>query len=175
MPPVVYLAGPAVFHPAAAALYRYLKEVCAEHGLEGLAPTDGAEAWDGLPPERQATAIRAANIDKIRRAGALIACISPFRGPGADAGTAWEMGFAEALGKPVLSWCEDTRPYLERVPHDRDADGRAFCRQHGMLVEDFGGLDNLMLTAGPLAPVTDFAAAVRQAAGLLGTADTNSR
>lgn len=160
----VYLAGPAVFHPAARALFDYLKEICAEHGLTGIAPLDGESSWAELPPDRQAAAIRQANIDKISACDVVIACISPFRGPGADAGTAWEMGYAEALGKPVFCWCEDPRPYLDRVEHQRDQDGRAFCQIHGMVVEDFGLVDNLMLTAGPHAPVTEFEAAVRLAA-----------
>ena len=165
--PKIYLAGPAVFHPAAKALFTYLKEICAEHGLEAVSPLDGENHWACLAPAQQAAAIRQANVDKIRACDAIIACISPFRGPGADAGTAWEMGYGEALGKPVLSWCEDSRPYLERVESQRDDDGRSFCQQHGMIVEDFGLVDNLMLTAGPLPPVADFTDAVKQAAALL--------
>lgn len=163
--PTVYLAGPAVFHPAARHLFDYLKEVCARHGLVGVAPLDGL---DGLSDGQQAAAIRRANIDKLNRCRAVIACISPFRGPGADSGTAWEMGYAEALGKPVVAWSEDSRHYLARVEHDRDDDGRVFCRQHGMLVEDFGLVDNLMLAAGPHPVQPDFEAAVRLAAGLVG-------
>lgn len=165
--PTLYLAGPAVFHPAAKALFEYLKEICAEHGLDGVGPLDGDVDWAALPREQQAAAIRQANVDKIRGCDGVIACISPFRGPGADAGTAWEMGYAEALGKPVFSWCEETRPYIERVEHQRDEDGRSFCQQHGMIVEDFGLVDNLMLTAGPFAPLADFTEVVKQAASVL--------
>lgn len=168
--PTIYLAGPAVFHPAAKALCQYLKDVCAEHGLTGLSPLDddGDGPTPDMDPTAKAAAIRAANIAKIRRADAVIACISPFRGPGADAGTAWEMGFAEALGKPVLAWCEDARPYLERVEHQTDDDGRAFCTLHGMEVENFGLLDNLMLTATTPTVFADFDAAITAAARMLG-------
>ena len=165
--PTVYLAGPAVFHPAARALFDYLKEICGEHGLEGVTPLDGAADWAGLPAGRQAAAIRQANIDKIRGCDGVIACISPFRGPGADAGTAREMGYAEALGKPVFLWCEETRPYIDRVEHQKDEDGRAFCQVHGMVVEDFGLVDNLMLTAGPFPPHADLADVIKQAAAVL--------
>lgn len=165
--PKVYLAGPAVFHPAAKALFQYMKEICAENGLLGIAPLDGEADWQDLPLAQQAAAIRQANIDKIRECDAVIACISPFRGPGADAGTAWEMGYAEALGKPVFSWCEDNRPYIDRVEHQKDDDGRAFCQVHGMVVEDFGLVDNLMLTAGPHAPLTELDQVIKQAAKLL--------
>jgi nucleoside 2-deoxyribosyltransferase len=162
----VYLAGPAVFHPAARALFDYLKEVCATHGLTGIAPSDGLDSLDSLPKDQQAAFIRAANVEKIKACDVVVVCISPFRGAGADAGSAWEMGYAEALGKPVVAWCEDMRPYVERVPHQRDDDGRVFCQQHGMLVEDFGLVDNLMMTAGPIPVQGDFEAAVRLAASL---------
>ncbi|MGE5547125.1 MAG: nucleoside 2-deoxyribosyltransferase [Solirubrobacterales bacterium] len=164
----VYLAGPAIFHPAAKALLDYLRETCSKHGLEAITPLDGTVSDVGEDAEalEQARAIRQANVDKIRVCDVVIACTSPFRGPGADAGTAWEMGYAEALGKPVIPWCEDTNQYLARVPHDRDDDGRVFCLQHGMLVEDFGLSDNLMLTAGIIPVQPDFETAVRLAASL---------
>lgn len=164
--PKAYLAGPGVFHPAASHLFAYLKEICAEHGLEGVSPLDGDTFGEHLTPAQKAAMIRQANVDKIRACDVVIACISPFRGPGADAGTAWEMGFAEALGKPVVAWSEAVSAYLERVPHDRDPDGRLFCRQHGMVVEDFGLVDNLMLTAGPVPVEAGLEDAVRLAAQL---------
>jgi nucleoside 2-deoxyribosyltransferase len=163
----VYLAGPAVFHPAARALFDYLSDVCAEHGCEAVRPVSEQEL-DGVPAAEQAGFIRARNMEKIAAADAVIACISPFRGAGADAGTAWEMGYAEALGKAVVAWCEETSSYLDRVPHDRDAAGKPWCRQHGMLVEDFGLADNLMLTAGALPVQRDFAEAVKLVAASRG-------
>jgi nucleoside 2-deoxyribosyltransferase len=166
--PSVYLAGPAVFHPAAKAIFEYLTEICATHGLNGVSPLDGAAYMADLDPAAKAAVIRRNNIAKLRACDLVIACISPFRGPGADAGTAWEMGFAEALAKPVVAWCEETTLYVERVPHDRDDDGRLFCKQHGMQVEDFGLLDNLMMTATTVPVQPDFEAAVRLAAKMLG-------
>ena len=158
--PSVYLAGPAVFHPATKALFEYLKEVCVTHGLVGISPLDGGADLANLDPAEKAAAIRSNNIAKIRSCDLVVACISPFRGPGADAGTAWEMGFAEALGKPVVAWCEETSVYLDRVPHVRDNDGRLFCNQHGMQVEDFGLVDNLMMTASPMPVQSSFEAAL---------------
>lgn len=161
-----YLAGPAIFHPAASVLLDYLKEVCTKHGLIGISPVDGLAELGAVDATKRAAFIRQSNIDKIRAADMVIVCISPFRGPGADPGSAWEMGYAEALGKPVIAWSEETQPYLARVPHDRDEDGRIFCLQHGMQVEDFGLVDNLMLTAGPIPVQPDFESAVRLAASL---------
>lgn len=164
----VYLAGPAVFHPAAKAVFEYLVEICGKHGLTAVTPEIGDLDLSALDKAGQAAAIRALNLDKIGAADAVLACISPFRGPGADAGTAWEMGFAEALGKPVVAWSDEAGDYRSRVPADADDKGTFWCRQHGMIVEDFGLTDNLMLTAGaqPVAP--DFEAAVKTVAALLG-------
>lgn len=165
--PKAYLAGPAVFHPAAKALLDYLVEICGQHGLAGVAPFEPEAAQQALPPAELAALIRLGNMERIRDSDVVIACVSPFRGPGACPGTTWEMGYAEGLGKPVVAWSEDMRPYMERVPHDRDADGRLFCRQHGMLVEDFGLVENLMYAAGTCAVQPDFEAALRQARSLV--------
>lgn len=169
--PIVYLAGPAVFHPAVKALFKHMVEVCAEHGLTAIIPFGGDGSQDALlaslSPTERATAIRAGNIERIASCDVVLACISPFRGPGADPGTAWEMGYGEALGKNVVAWCEDSQDYMARVPHDCDDDGRIFCRQHGMLVENFNLPDNLMLTAGPHGVQCGFEAALTFVAALL--------
>ena len=164
----VYLAGPAVFHPAANHLFEYLVDVCTKHGLEAVTPQVMGVDLSALDPAGKAAAIRQLNLDKIKACDAVIACISPFRGPGADAGTAWEMGYAEALDKPVFAWSEEAGDYLSRVPADADEQGRTWCRQHGMVVEDFGLTDNLMLTAGAYPVSPDFEAAVKAAKALLG-------
>ncbi|HTH18338.1 MAG TPA: nucleoside 2-deoxyribosyltransferase [Magnetospirillum sp.] len=164
----VYLAGPAVFHPAAKQVFEYLVEECGKHGLEAITPEIGDLELSSFTLPEQAARIRALNVSKIRQADAVIACISPFRGPGADAGTAWEMGYAEALGKPVVAWCEETGDYRSRVASDVDPKGTWWCRQHGMIVEDFGLVDNLMLTAGAHPVQPDFDAACKLARELLG-------
>lgn len=164
----VYLAGPAVFHPAAKQVFEYLVDICGKHGLTAITPQLDESTLEGLSLAEQAALIRAQNVSKIRAADGVIACISPFRGPGADAGTAWEMGYAEALGKPVVAWSEEPGDYRSRVAADADPKGIWWCRQHGMIVEDFGLTDNLMMTAGPHPVEKDFEAAVKAAATLLG-------
>lgn len=164
----VYLAGPAVFHPAARQVFEYLVDVCGKHGLTAITPEVDEQALGALDKAEQAAWIRAQNVSKIRAADAVIACISPFRSPGADAGTAWEMGYAEALGKPVVAWSEEPGDYRSRVAADADPKGVWWCRQHGMIVEDFGLTDNLMLTAGPHPVEKDFEAAVKAVVALLG-------
>lgn len=143
--PVVYLAGPEVFRPDALAEGERLKALCAEAGLIGLYPLDGA------PPEGEdAGAIRARCIAGIEQADILVANISPFRGAHMDPGTAWEIGYAQARGKPVHLWSADLRTMRERVPATCGPDG--WRDGEGHLVEDFGQVENLMI-CGPDAVV----------------------
>jgi nucleoside 2-deoxyribosyltransferase len=47
---------------------------------------------------------------------AAVFCLDSFRrGPEMDAGTAFEVGYMKALGKPIAGWTRDIRLYPERV------------------------------------------------------------
>ena len=83
-PPLLYLAGPDVFVPEPHARGVALKALCTEAGAIGLFPIDDAAHG----PE----AIREANMAMIRRCDAVVANMTPFRGPSMDPGTAYEMG-----------------------------------------------------------------------------------
>ncbi|MCJ8141565.1 nucleoside 2-deoxyribosyltransferase [Ancylobacter sp. A5.8] len=126
----VYLAGPEVFRPDAKAEGARLKALCEAAGIEGLYPFDAGDAD-----------IRRGCIGLIHRADAMVANISPFRGHHMDPGTAFEIGYAQALGKPVYLWSADPRALAARIPaHEepgRDVDGH--------LIEDFGKAENLMI------------------------------
>jgi nucleoside 2-deoxyribosyltransferase len=84
-------------------------------------------------------------------ADAIIANLTPFRGPSADAGTVYELGYMIGRGKHALGYTNDPSSYLDRVatlaPLRADAQGRP-CDADGLIVEDFGGADNLMITEG---------------------------
>ena len=58
----VYLAGPAVFHPAAKALFEYLVEICEKAGLKAVTPEIGALDLSALDPAGKAAAIRKLNV-----------------------------------------------------------------------------------------------------------------
>lgn len=149
--PCVYLAGPAVFLPNAIEEGERLKAICVAHGLQGLFPLDSKLETDGLSPQQIAARIKHANMDMIRKSIAVIADYTPFRGSGMDAGTAFEVGFAEALGIPVFAYSEDRRDYRARVQHAQptEVDAAGELRDtDGLLVEDFGLSENLMLAAG---------------------------
>jgi nucleoside 2-deoxyribosyltransferase len=129
----VYLAGPAVFRADAAEALAADLRICKGIGLDALIPLDAALAT--------ADAIFAANVRLIDAAAAVIADISPFRRPHCDVGTAWEIGYAHARGRPVFAWSRDLRPLTQRIPGTKGRDAE------GWLIEDFGLVENLMIAA----------------------------
>ena len=149
----VYLAGPDVFFPAPEARAAALKAVCARHGLHGVSPLDALEqepvAWSALPQPHR---IALRNEAHMAGCAALIANLTPFRGPSADPGTVYELGYMRALGRPVFGWSNAAQPFTERTraflgaAATRAADG-AWRDGEDMLVEAFGLADNLMIDA----------------------------
>ena len=148
-PPLLYLAGPDVFRLDAVARGAALKALCAAAGASGLFPIDG----DVVNAVHDPAAIREANMAMIRRCDAVVANMTPFRGPSMDPGTAYEMGAGSALGKLVVGYTTDGRSLVERVSAAmavaRGPDG--VLRDDGdMAVEEFAFplADNLMMACG---------------------------
>jgi nucleoside 2-deoxyribosyltransferase len=146
----VYLAGPDVFLLNAAAVLERKKELCAKHGFVGLSPFDNEIDRSGLSRHEVALRIAAANEEMIRSCDLVIANLTPFRGPSADVGTVYEVGFARALGLPVFAYTNVAGSLLDRTRRwlgDRlkqRADGE-FADQFDMTVEDLDCVDNLMI------------------------------
>ena len=145
----VYLAGPDVFLPQPDQRAARMKALCAVRGLVGVSPLDDLSGgdpadWAGLPePLRIARRCEA----HIATCDVMVANLTPYRGPSADAGTVYELGYMRALGRRVFGWSNDARPFAQR--------SRAFCGVEGrvdaagMLIEDFDGMaDNLMIDGG---------------------------
>jgi nucleoside 2-deoxyribosyltransferase len=140
----IYLAGPDVFLSDAIAFGRRKVELCEKHGLTGLYPLDNeidAEASD------LSLRIFRGNEAMMIEADAIIANLTPFRGPGADAGTVYELGYMAGRGKLCLGYSNDPAVYADRVRRSDTViarDGR-LIDQAGLTVEDFGLNDNLMM------------------------------
>ncbi len=150
----VYLAGPDVFLPDPVAWLDRKKAVCAGYGLEGVSPLDDRDGdWAGLPDWRR---IALRNEAHIRSCAAVIANLTPFRGPSADVGTVYEVGFARGIGLPVFGYATVAQSFLDRtlgaVAGRQDADG-TWRDADGMLIEQFGLFDNLMIESGLAAPL----------------------
>ena len=151
--PKIYLAGPEVFLADPIGAGASLKVLCTTHGAVGLFPMDNE-----LSPLHengsvaQAAFIRAANMDLIKASDAIIANMTPFRGPSMDVGTAYEMGAAAALGKVVVGYTSDRRSFVAKVGGTRGEDGM-LRDEEGWAVEEFGKgehalTDNLMIGCG---------------------------
>jgi nucleoside 2-deoxyribosyltransferase len=144
----VYLAGPEVFLPDAVEIGARQKAICQKYGIAAHFPLDMGLDLSALTPQEAARVIFEANVAAIDAADAIIANMTPFRGPGMDGGTAFEMGYAHAKQIPIYAYTNDPRTYLGRaralglVARVEAAKSRDAL---GLEIEDFGLLDNLMM------------------------------
>lgn len=138
-----YLAGPDVFRPDVLVWAETARALCAAREIEALIPLDG----DASTP----AGIYAQNIVMIRAADVVLANLNAFRGAEPDSGTSFEVGFALALGKPVIGYVDDCGSHAERVvrwqgqPLEACPQGERLHDRDGWCVENFGLPLNLML------------------------------
>ncbi len=142
----IYLAGPEVFLPDALAIGRKKAELCAAADFEGAFPLDQSLDLEGLTKTEQARRISLANEALMHSCDLLIANMTPFRGVSMDGGTAFEIGFMRALGRPVLGYSNAPLDYRARAEAFRargiptgDSD------RTDVEIEDFGLPENLMM------------------------------
>ena len=159
----VYLAGPGVFRPDAQTFGEAMKELARDYGLTGLWPLDNAVSDDD--PAALARKIFEANVAMIDAAVAIVADISPFRGPYMDPGTAFEIGYAHACGKPIFAWTSDPRTLHARTEAQMQGSMHSLhgTDAQGWTIENFGLIENLMI-AVPARGVYDTAELAIEAA-----------
>lgn len=168
----IYCAGGDVFLPAPQReqVFAAMRHLAAElsDGLlvfEVLIPLDNEIEWsegqDADSKRSNALKIRLANEAMIRRCDAVIANLSPFRGPEPDCGTAYECGFARALGKDVLVYTDNFSEQTERYAHfdfEQAADDQRYAYRE---VEDFALPFNLMMYGTDYPIFDSFASALK--------------
>lgn len=141
----IYLAGPDVFYPDAARLADEHKTLCRQYGFEPLHPID--------QPTLTSKHIFETNIELLRRADAMVVNLNPFRGAEVDSGTAFEVGFAVALGIPVVAYIVSSECLKDRVGRlfgPLTEQGGVWRDRDGNLVENFERPVNLMLAESSL-------------------------
>lgn len=142
-PKTVYLAGADRYYPDADALIARKRALCTAAGLSARLAGDDVT----LSPqagELQAREAYAGALANLRASDLLVANLTPWRGPGCEPATAFEAGFASALGKPVLAYLniedEEDADYRSRVEAWLGAlpDASGVWRDaNGCAVEDF--------------------------------------
>lgn len=130
---IIYFAGPDVFRQNPQKYFDNVAEQCVKYNIIPSFP------FDSLLVKSDSIYLR--NLHLIDKCHLLIANISPFRGPSTDPGTALEIGYAKALGKPVIAYSEPNMvTYKTRVTDDLIEQFSEYP-----YVENFGLTDNLMI------------------------------
>jgi len=126
----IYLAGPEVFLADAVAIGVRKKAICNDYGFEGVYPFD--EPLPSGGPSDVGHRIFDNCVAMMDRCDIAIANMTPWRGLSMDVGTAVEVGYMHAQGKPVFGYTNVAADYADR------------CDDDGCDIEAFGFHDNLM-------------------------------
>ena len=153
--PKLYLAGPEIFRPDAKEYSKKQLALCEKYGFIGLHPMDNNV---NLRTNSIETAVKIyrGDVGQVRESDIVVANCNSFRGALMDDGTAYELGYGNALSKPSYGYIGDPDTYIERVTK------RYPCRIHKgskiymdkddyLLVDDFGTKINLMMECGMVA------------------------
>ena len=145
----IYLAGFDVFLPNAITHGEKMKKICELNGFIGLYPLDNEVLFDKtLQKEKIALIIKQENIKLIKKADIVVSNLNPFRGFEMDSGTAYEIGFAEALEKQVFGYIDDTRSIVEKYQNHIKVTDDLFIDELSFTIENFDLPVNLMISAG---------------------------
>lgn len=147
-PPIAYLAGPDVFLPDAPTHAARKVAVCARYGIVGRPPlNEDIEALAAMSDEDAWRTIFHKDLALMAACDLVIANLTPFRGPSADAGTLIEVGWFLGRGRPVFGYSNTAAPFAARSA----AHVALFPDPvPGLAVEGFGLPDNLMVPGAVL-------------------------
>ena len=145
-----YLSAPDVFMENAKEIGKEKKKICQFHGIEGLFPTENLDL-DYVLSQNQKKASKLmyeGNLELIKQSDMVIANVSPFRGWSMDCGVAHEIGYFDALEKPIFIYANTQLSMVERVGVNENG----YCEQ-GYIVEDFNEIENLMIMRAATHPL----------------------
>lgn len=129
----IYCAGFDVFSPTALSIAEKQHLTCNNLGFEALTPMDN-ESNDPIKIFRE-------NIRMINQCDCVIANLNDFKGKDIDSGTAFEIGYAYSLNKPVFGYMEDKRSLIEK----NNNKNFTIVDNHIYNIEDFNLPVNLMI------------------------------
>jgi len=143
----IYLAGFDVFYTNATAVLDKKKKLCETYGFIGLTPLDNLVDFS-QPKQMIRQEIYKANVQLMQEADILCVNLNAFRHGEPDSGTIFEIGYGVALGKEVYVYVDSAQTMLQKT---RMHDAQCICKEgvwldgHGLIIEDFGGMFNLMI------------------------------
>lgn len=151
----LYLAGPEVFLPNAVEHAEKQRRLCVKYGFIPLHPMDNNLDL-GNRDIHTAMVIYRGDVNQVRECDIVVANCNPFRGVCMDDGTAYELGFGNALGKVSYGYVTKLERLVDRTIRDYPTE----CTIHGSMVidkdgyavtDDFSTSINLMMQCGMLA------------------------
>lgn len=116
--PRVLLVGSDALRPDPARVLGAMRTMAGDHGLRLVTMLD---AVSPSPPERRVEALQHGTLRLLAGARALIANLSPLRGPSPEEGAVFAVGFAAARGIPVFAWSSCANTANGRTHFDRAA------------------------------------------------------
>ena len=152
----LYLAGPEVFLPDAVEHAEKQRQLCIKHGFIPLHPMDNNLDLGNRDIET-AMRIYRGDVGQVRNCDIVVANCNPFRSVCVmDDGTAYELGFGNALGKASYGYISSKIPLDERTIRDYSSRLNAVTGTHidreGYAITDaFGTSINLMMQCGCMA------------------------
>ena len=147
----LYLAGPEVFLPDAQYHADIQRDLCRKYGFYPLHPMDNNLDLGNSDMET-AMQIYLGDIQQIQACDIVVANCNGFRGVCMDDGTAYELGFANALRKPSYGYIREKIPLVKRTVRDtlcfEHTSGNILDSEGYKVTDDFGTSINLMMQCG---------------------------
>ncbi len=141
----IYIAGPDVFDKDSIQIGQKYIKLCKKYGYKGLYPLDNVIDFN-QKKQKIAQDIFLANKEMIDSCDIVIANLNSFRGKESDSGTAWECGYATALGKKVYGYLYRKSFYHEQFLDNEKLAGKyGYTDLQGKTIEDFDYPVNLMI------------------------------
>jgi nucleoside 2-deoxyribosyltransferase len=146
----IYLGGPEVFLPDASDVLLKKAAMCGEFGFAAQVPQEThGQDWGKMTPVAISRAIYQANVDVMKLCDCGLFDLTPFRGPSADVGTAFEVGIMTGMGKPVFAYTNVAGDFIDRFGLKQQRPNTnamiAWSDERDWRIENFGNADNLML------------------------------
>jgi len=150
--PVAYLADFEMFLPTCEETVKYWKATCEKYGIIGLFPGDEEPEDEFRPYEPKDDSEKEKwykvfmhDVNHMKRSDMVIAQLDDWRGAQPDSGTAFEVGYIAASGKPCYGFCRDCSSMIERTQEPKFLDENGIWRdKNGYAFENRQfGLDNM--------------------------------